>query len=390
MSISTYDLWPKKLVIGSGAVKNVGSEVKAFGKEKVMLITDQTLKELSMVKDLASMLKEEGLQVAVFGEIGPNPTDVMVHNAVEQMKQFQPEVIVAIGGGSPIDAAKAANVVYTHGGTVDMYDIGIGGITRITPKLLPFIAIPTTAGTGSEVTFVGVITDTKRGVKYGVLSPLVVPDVAILDAELTVSLPANTTAFTGVDALTHAIEAYVSIAGSHIADALAIKAMKMISKNLKTAVLDGKDIKAREEMLVASMIAGFAFNIKSLGLCHQMAHQLSSYCGLPHGLANAILLPHVMRFNMSACPERFAEIAEALGADIRRMSIQQAADKSVEIVEKLSAELNIPKYLDDAGVDKNLVDAMVKTALEDSVGMNNPKKTTPEECKQVYLCAFRP
>jgi len=390
MSVSTYDLWPKKLVVGPGAVKNVGSEVKAMGKEKVMLFTDQTMKELPMVKELLSQLESEGLKVTLFGEIGPNPTDEMVHSAVEEMKKVQPEVIVCIGGGSPIDCAKAANVVYTHGGTVDMYDIGIGGITRITPKVLPFIAIPTTAGTGSEVTNVGVITDTKRHVKYGVLSPLLVPDIAVLDPELTVSLPANTTAFTGMDALTHAIEAFVSVAGSHIADALAIKSMKMTYNNLKTAVFEGKDIKAREEMIVASMMAGFSFNIKGLGLCHQMAHQLSSYCGLPHGMANAILLPHVMKFNMTACPEKFAEIAEVLGVDIRGLSVQEAADKSVELVAKLSEELNIPKYLDDVGVDKNLVDAMVKTALEDSVGMNNPMKTTAEECRQVYLNAFRP
>jgi choline dehydrogenase len=172
MSVGTYNVWPKKLIIGPGTVKTLGSEIKALGKEKVIVITDNALKELSMVKNLINMLKEEGLKVTLFGEVGPNPTDEMVHNAVNQMKKEKPEVIVCIGGGSPIDAAKAANVVYTHGGTIDYYNVAIGGIERIAPKLLPFIAIPTTAGTGSEVTSVAVITDTKKHLKFGVVSPL--------------------------------------------------------------------------------------------------------------------------------------------------------------------------------------------------------------------------
>lgn len=260
---------------------------------------------------------------------------------------------------------------------------------RITPKLLPFIAIPTTAGTGSEVTWVGVITDTQRHIKYGVLSPLLVPDISILDAELTLSLPATTTAFTGIDALTHAIEAYVSVVGFGIADGVAIQSIKMITRSLITAVQDGKNLKAREDMLEASMMAGMAFNINGLGLCHQMAHQLSAYFDVPHGLANAILLPEVMRFNMSANLKKFADIAEAMGADIKGLSLEDAAEKSVELVEKLSKEVGIPKYLDEVGVTKDKVSAMVKTALEDSVGMNNPKQTTPEECEQVFLKSFK-
>jgi len=390
MSLGTFNCWPKKLVIGPGTVKSLGEEIKALGKNSVMVFTDKSMKDFPMVVNLIEMLKSDGLRVSLFSEIGPNPTDEMVSEAVAQMNREKPEVIACIGGGSPIDTAKAANVVYTHGGDVQSYDIAIGGITRIMPKLLPFIAIPTTAGTGSEVTFVGVITDSKKHVKFGVLSPLLVPDISILDPELTVSLPPAMTAYTGIDALTHCIEAYVSVAGFEIADAMAIHGIKMIVGALKTAVENGSDIKARGDMLEASMMAGAAFNIKNLGLCHQMAHQLSSYFDVPHGLANAVLLPEVMRFNMPAALKRFADIAEAMGADIRGLSLEDAAAKSVEMVEKLSAEVGIPKYLDDIGVTKDQVPAMVVTALADSVGMNNPRKTTPEECEAVYMKSFRP
>ncbi|MBN2403144.1 MAG: iron-containing alcohol dehydrogenase [Spirochaetes bacterium] len=389
MSVGTYNVWPRKLIIGSGTVKTLGSEIKALGKKRVIVFTDNALKEFPIVKNLISMLKGENLEVSFFGEIGPNPTDEMVHNAVKQMKNDKPEAIVCIGGGSPIDAAKAANVVYTHGGTVDSYDIAIGGIERITPKLLPFIAIPTTAGTGSEVTWVAVITDTKKHLKFGVISPLLVPDISLLDAELTLSLPPEMTAYTGMDALTHCIESYCSIVHFNIADAMAIHGMKMISRSLKTAVKDGKNLKAREDMLEASMMAGASFNVNNLGLCHQMAHQLSAYFNLPHGLANAVLLPRVMSFNLSANFQKFADIAEAMGADIRGLSLQAAAEKSVEMVEKLSAEVGIPKYLDDIGVTKDKVPAMVKTALADAVGSTNPKQTTPEECEQVFMKAFK-
>jgi alcohol dehydrogenase class IV len=388
MSVGTYNVWPKKLIIGPGTVKTLGAEIKALGKERVIVFTDSGLKELSMVKNLIDMLKEEGLKVTLFGEVGPNPTDEMVHNAVNQMKNDKPEVIVCIGGGSSIDTAKAANVVYTHGGSVDSY-AAAGGIGKIGPKLLPSIAIPTTAGTGSEVTRIAVITDTKKHLKFGVTSPLLMPDISLLDAELTLSLPPEMTAYTGMDALTHCIESYYSVVHFDIADAMAIHGMKMIIRSLKTAVKDGKNIKAREDMLEASMIAGASFNVNSLGLCHQMAHQLSAYFNVPHGLANAILLPRVMNFNMPANLKKFADIAEAMGADIRGLSLQTAAEKSVEMVEKLSVEIDIPKYLDDLGVTKDKVPAMVKTALADPAGMNNPKKTTPEECEQVFMKAFK-
>lgn len=313
----------------------------------------------------------------------------MVMKAAEFMSVNKPEVIVCIGGGSPIDAAKAANVVYTHGGFVGDYDIAIGGIEKITPNLLPFIAIPTTAGTGSEVSFASVITDSKKHIKYGVLSPLLIPDIAILDAQLTLSMPASLTAFTGIDALTHAIEAYFSVVDFSVTNGIALQAIRMLSKSLETAVKNGKDLKAREDVLEASMLAGIAFTTNGLGLTHQMAHQLSAYFNAPHGLANAMLLPHVMKFNMPSCVEKFADIADALGADVKGLSVEEAAKKSVEFVSNLCEAVSIPKYLDDIGVTKDKVSQMVQSALADPVGMNNPVKTTPAECEKIYMDLFK-
>ena len=187
----------------------------------------------------------------------------------------------------------------------------------------------------------------------------------------------------------HLIEAYVSVVNFPIADAMCIHGIKMVRDALPVAFADGNNIKAREDMLVASMMAGAAFTVNNLGLCHQMAHQLSAYCGLAHGLANAILLPHVMKFNLPANPKKYADVAEALGADIKGMPVEVAACKAVELVEKLCAELGIPRHLDDVGVDKSLVPAMAITALQDNVGNTNPRPTTVEQCEQVFYCAFR-
>lgn len=389
MAVGTHICWPKKVVSGAGALQTLGQIIKEMDKSNVIIITDNVMKDLPIVKDTVNNLKNEGLTVNVFSEIGPNPIEEMVHNAVAFMKDIKPEVIVCIGGGSPIDAGKAANVVYTHGGVVNDYDIAIGGITKITPKLLPLIAVPTTAGTGTEVTFVGVITDTKKKTKFGVLSPLVIPDVAILDPEVTVSMPPKLTAFTGIDALTHCIEAYTSVGGFPPAEALALYGIRMISRSLRTAVKDGKNLKAREDMLIASMMAGTAFSLNGLGVCHAMAHQLSAFFDTPHGLANAILLPRVMEYNLSACPQKFADIAEAMGVDIHSMSVEQAAKKALEMVEQLSADLEVPKYLDDVGASKDKIPELVERAMLDNPITTNPRPCTPADVEKLYLGAFK-
>lgn len=389
MAVATFDCWPKKVVCEPGAIQNLGEIIKGMDKTNVIIFTDKEMKEFPLIKNVVNKLKSEGLTVNVFGEIGPNPVEEMVHNAVAFMQEVKPEVMVCIGGGSPIDAAKAANVVYTHGGIVNDYDIAIGGILKITNKLLPLIAVPTTAGTGTEVTFVGVITDTKKQTKFGVLSPLLIPDVALLDPEVTVTMPPTLTAFTGIDALTHSIEAYTSLGGFPPAEALALHGIRMIARSLRTAVEDGQNLKAREEMLVASMMAGTAFSLNGLGACHAMAHQLSAFFDTPHGLANAILLPRVMRFNIPACPQKFADIAEAMGAAIRNVPVQQAAQKALALVEQLSVEVGVPRYLDDVGATRDKVPALVERAMLDNPITTNPRPITAADVEKLYLESFR-
>ena len=389
MPVRMFDCWPKRVVSYPGAIKDLAEIVKSMNKSKVIIFTVSVMKDFPMITNVMNDLKSQGLQVCLFADIGPNPVVDMVHNAVDFMKKEEPDIIVAIGGGSPIDTAKAANVVYTHGGHVTEYDIAIGGITKITPKLLPFIAVPTTAGTGSEVTYVGVITDTEKQVKFGVLSPLLLADVAILDAELTVTMPPKLTAFTGIDALTHCIESYVAITGFPPADAFALHGIRLISRSLRTAVKDGNNIKAREDMLVASMMGGTSFSLNGLGVCHAMAHQLSAFFNTPHGLANAMLLTRVMRYNLSSNLQKFADIAEAMGADIRGLTVEQAAEKAVEMVQQLCDELEVPKYLDDIGATKDKIPAMVERALMDNPITTNPRPASAEDVTKLYEEAFK-
>ena len=387
--INKYQGWPGTIITGAGAVYTLGDEVKALGGKKVILFSGPHISKTPMVTGPIEKMRSEGLEVLLFNQIGANPTEEMVIAGAEAMKEFKPDVIIAIGGGSPIDCAKAANVVYTHGGQVEDYNVNTGGIERIKNILLPFIAVPTTAGSGSEVTNVGVITSTKRHVKYGVLSPFLVPTIAVLDPELSVDLSPYSTAATGIDAMTHCIESYVSFVSFCVADAEALQGIRTIHKYLPIAYKDGHNIEAREKMLQSSMMGGSSFNINNLGLCHQMAHQLSSYFGVAHGVANALLLPEVMRFNLPAAPERFRDIAEALGCDIAGLSDVEAAEKGIAEVERMCREMNIPKYLEDVGVDKAQVPAMAVTALQDGVGATNPRPTTVEECMEVYYKCFR-
>ena len=388
--IRSFYGWPGKIVTGAGALLKLSEEMDALGAKRAAIITDKTVAGLERFKEAEGSLKDSGKEVFVFDAVEPNPTDTTCEKAAAFMKEHSPDVIIAIGGGSPMDCAKAADAVYAYGGKTVEYSIPAGGREKIKDKVLPIIAVPTTAGTGAEVTNVGVITDSARHVKFGVKSVTLMPAVVILDPLITLALPRSVTAATGIDALTHAIESYVSVHDFYLSDAEALYAIRQIVKYLPRACEDGSDIEARENMLLASMTAGASFSFNSLGLCHQMAHQLSSYFGAAHGVANALLLPHVMRFNMKARPERFADVAEALGCDIRGLTINDAALAGIEKVDRLCAQLGIPRYLDDIGIDKASVPEMAVTALQDMTGIFNPIKTTLEECKALYYECFRP
>jgi len=389
MPVMTFDTWPRRVHCKDGAVKDVPELIRDLGKKHALIFTDPFMSKTPLVLDLAEDLKKNDIDVHIFSKISANPVAAAVDEAAEYMREIKPDVLICVGGGSPIDAGKVANVVYTHGGTAKDYDIAIGGIMKIKPILLPLIAIPTTAGTGTEVTMVGVITDVERQTKFGVLSPLLIPDIAVLDPQATVSMPAGLTANTGIDALTHCIECYTSNVDFPPAQGLAIEGIRMISKNLRRAVADGKDVEARQAMLMASMMAGTAFSLGGLGVCHAMAHQLSAFFDMPHGMANAILLPHVMEYNLKVAEDKFADIAAAMGGDISGKSKREAAEMALQLVKQLAVDVNAPKYLDDAGATKDKIPGMVERAMLDNPITQNPQKPTEEDVTNIYLAAFR-
>ncbi len=305
--MSTYYFLPTRSVFGAGCVNETGELAKSLGMKKPLIVTDKFLNECGLANRVVEILKNAGLETSVFDGAEPNPKD---YNVVDGFKQYQDEAcdsIISIGGGSPHDCAKGIGLLASNGGEIADYE----GVDKSTKPLVPLMSINTTAGTASEITRFTIITDTKRHIKMAIIDWRITPLIAINDPELMVGMPKSLTAATGMDALTHAIEAYVSTAATPLTDSSAIHAIELISKYLPKAVANGENMKARDKMAYAQYLAGAAFNNASLGYVHAMAHQLGGMYDLPHGVCNAILLPHVCSFNMMSCKERFRNIAEA-------------------------------------------------------------------------------
>ena len=293
-------------------------------------------------------------------------------------------MLVTVGGGSPHDCGKAIGIMATHPGKIGDY----AGIDTLTNPLPPIVAVNTTAGTASEVTRHCVITDTKSQLKYVIVSWRNLPLVSINDPVLMLGKPRALTAATGMDALTHAIEAYVSVDANPVTDAAAIQAIKLIAKNLGIAVANGADLKARENMAYASLLAGMAFNNGNLGYVHAMAHQLGGLYDMAHGIANAMLLPHVCRYNLIANPQKFADIAEFMGEKIQGISVLEAADKAIDAIFRLSAELSIPAHLSEMGVKNADFELMADNALKDGNAFSNPRKGTRDDIIAIFQAAY--
>lgn len=387
MGTRVYDAWPNRVLIGAGTAGTVGAEIRLLGRAKPLVVSDEGVLALPAVGALLASLSAEAPGVEVYDRVQSDPSDLGVEDLVAFMRQVAPDVVVAVGGGSPIDAAKCANLLYTHGGRPLDYIKG-GPATPVPGRLLPLVAVPTTAGTASEVTSVSVIVDTQGGRKVSIGSPLLVPAISILDAELTVSLPPHLTAYTGMDALTHLVEAYVSTVGFAPAEAVALAGIGMVGAALPEVVKDGRDLRLREEMLVASMMGGVAFNHNRLGLTHAMAHQLSTVCGVHHGLANGMLLPLVMAFNLPACPAKFARIAEALGMETSSLPPEALGAAGIGRIEELARTIGIPRTLAEVGVAPEDIPTMVERALADSVIRMNPRPATADDVETLYVAAL--
>ncbi len=383
--MTSYFFMPKRNLMGSGSVKEIPNELKTLKAKKPLIVTDKPLVQTGIVQLVLDVLDKSGIEYAVVDDIQPNPTDINVHNAVEVYKANGCDSIIPVGGGSPMDAAKGVGIIVSNGGNIRDYE----GVDKSENDMPPFIAVNTTAGTASEMTRFTIITDTDRHIKMAIVDWRIIPDVAINDPEMMVSMPKYLTAATGMDALTHAVEAYVSTIATPVTDSTAIKAIELIGKYLPKAVANGNDMEARDMMANAEFLAGMAFNNASLGYVHAMAHQLGGLYDLPHGVCNAILLPHVSRFNILAKAEKFADIAVALGVDIEGLAPMEAAEEAVIAISNLSEAVGIPVGLSELEVVKESdFPELAKNAQADVCCLTNPRTASLEEVIEIYQNSF--
>lgn len=378
----TYAIFlPSNLIFGVGTVEKVGEKTKELGKSKALIITDKGIVGAGLLERVLTPLEQAGVQAHIFDQIEPNPRDHTVVKAFEFGKKKECELIIGLGGGSPIDAAKAVGVLMSNPGPLQDYLRG----TAVKNPLPPFIAIPTTAGTGSEVTQFSVVTDTERSFKTGIGSPLLMPKVAIVDPSLMESMPPSLAAATGMDALTHAIEAFVSVNSQPFSDAMALHAIRLIGTYLRPSVANGSDQEARSQMAIASTLAGVAFSNAGVGLVHAMSHPLGGRFDVPHGVANAILLPFVMQFNLIARLERFGQVAQALGEKVEELSAVGAGKKAVEAVMQLSADIGIPGHLSGVSVKAEGLPLVAADAMNMKRAIScNPRVVKQEEIEKLY------
>jgi alcohol dehydrogenase len=376
---------PTVTLMGIGAHKELANQIKVLGGKKPYIVTDKGITGAGLTEKIADMVKKDaGVDPVVFDDTVPNPTDNNVAAALKIYQDNGCDMIISLGGGSSHDCAKGVGIVATNGGTIHDYE----GVDKSTKAMPPFIAINTTAGTGSEMTRFCIITDTSRKVKMAIVDWRTTPNLAINDPLLMVGMPPALTAATGMDALTHAIEAYVSIIATPVTDACALKAIELIANNLRAAVANGQDMVARDAMAYAEYLAGMAFNNASLGHVHAMAHQLGGFYDLPHGVCNAILLPAVEKFNMIAKMDRFVNIAKAMGENVEGMSTRAAAEKALEAIRTLSSDVGIPSGLKELGVKEEDLKIMAENAQKDACGLTNPRCPTLDNVIDIYKDAM--
>ncbi|MDF0726684.1 iron-containing alcohol dehydrogenase [Cytobacillus sp. S13-E01] len=378
---------PQAIFYGRGSFNRVGSEASSFGK-KALIISDKIMDGLGLVSECRDLLKKSGVSSVYYLGVNTEPTDSYVKESLELCTSENCDVIVGLGGGSCIDTAKAVAVLATSGGYIGDY-IGARKVAQNTP--IPLIAIPTTAGTGSEATDVTVITNTSNDVKMMIKQPAFMPTIAIVDPVLCQSAPKSVTASTGVDALSHAIEAYISKKSQPMTDILALSAMDLIIKNLVKSYQNGQDIDAREAMAIGSLQAGMAFSNASVCLVHGMSRPIGALFHVPHGTSNAMLLPAVLEFSKSACIDRLAVIGRLFQTDKQELSDIEAADLAVTEVKNLCLTLHIPN-LQDWGIDKqkfeSAINKMAFDAIESGSPGNNPRVPTQLEIEELYHICY--
>ncbi|MCX5819823.1 MAG: iron-containing alcohol dehydrogenase [Deltaproteobacteria bacterium] len=373
-----------EIVYGIGTSKKIGSIAAGRGAKKAFIVSDQGVKQAGLLEPIQKSLQEKGIETALFDDVEQSSSVQSVDRGAEMVRTNGFDMIVGIGGGSALDTAKAMGAVAANGGICSDY----AGANKIKLPPVPVIALPTTSGTSAEVTDVAVIADRAKHARIGVRSPLVVPAIAIVDPLLTLSMPAHVTAATGMDALTHAIESYTNTITAEPTELMALEAISMIGKYLRGAVANGNNIQARERMSMACVLTGIAFRNTRLGALHAITGPFCGYYEVAHGVANAVILPHVMKFNMLGDLEKFAKIAQALGMKTENMSCREAALSSIDAVQNLLADVGLPATFKDMNLDKGLLPQIAAEAAKSANLTINPRKATKEDLLSICQAAF--
>ena len=375
---------PAISLMGADCLKDAGEQVAELGFKKALIVTDKVLGQIGIVKKVTDVLDNKNIEYAIYDETKPNPTVKNVNDGLALLKEKECDFVISLGGGSAHDCAKGIALLATNGGEIKDYE----GVDKSKKPQLPMVGINTTAGTGSEMTLFAIITDEERHIKMALVDKHLTPIIAVNDPMLMLAMPKSLTAATGMDALTHAIEAYVSTSATPITDACAEKAIELISNYLVNAVENGQDVEARDMMAYAEYLAGMAFNNASLGYVHAMAHQLGGFYNLPHGVCNAMLLPHVQEYNKSTSASRLAKIAKIMGGNIEGLTDEQGADLCIDMIKSLSQTVGIPEGLGVLGVKESDFETLATNALNDACSLTNPRKGNLEEVIAIFKKAM--
>lgn len=370
---------------GAGSIQHIVDEIKKRGFKKALVVTDKDLIKFKVATKVTKLLDDNGFAYQIFDKVMPNPTIGIVKKGVDIFKQSGADYLIAIGGGSPQDTAKAIGIIINNPEFADVRSLE--GVAPTKKPAVPTIAIPTTAGTAAEVTINYVITDEEKKRKFVCVDPHDIPAVAIIDSDMMTSMPASLKAATGVDALTHAIEGYITKGAWELSDMFHLKAIEVIARSLRDSV---KGIaKGSEDMALGQYIAGMGFSNVGLGLVHGMAHPLGAFYSTPHGVANAVLLPHIMAYNAEFTGDKYRDIAKAMGvAGTEKMTIAQARQAAVDAVKQLNKDVGIPETLKDIGVKLEDIPALAQAAFDDVCTGGNPRETNVHEIEQLYQAIY--
>ena len=375
----------RRILFGLGAVEKIGTEAQLLKAKKVLIITDMGVIQAGLLEGVEKSLQSAGLPFVIFDGVEPDPRIEVVEKSVEKAKKEGIDLIIGFGGGSSLDIAKVTSIMITNSGKIDSFF----GVDLVPKPGIPVILIPTTAGTGSEVTPIAILSDTQEKLKKGIVSAYLFPEVAIVDPKLTVGLPPSVTAFTGMDALTHAIESFYSINATDLSDLLAFRAMELITKNIRMAFANGENLVARSNMMEGSLLAGIAFANAGVGAVHAFAYPLGGEFHLAHGLTNTLMLPYVMRYNILGCPSKFAQMAKAFGERVEVISELVGAEIAVRSIERLSDDLRVPRRLRDVRIPENAIPGLAEAAIKITrLLANNPRKVTLEDAIAIYKSAY--